>query len=564
MDKTISISLGGFSFIVDDQAFMKLKNYLEDIRRSLQGMEGTEDILSDVEIRIAELFKNKMGTREVVNTNDIDHVINIMGRPEEFAGEEEREEASNSYSSYTPSGKVKRKLYRDPNDKVIAGVLSGLAHYFNIEPWITRVLWVVLFFSDAFISFTSLTIMSYIVLWIILPKAETATQKYEMYGQAGDFETIKKNVSQATSEMKGVAKEVSNSIGKVFSVLGMLFLAFIGFNLIVVGIAFIISAIAIIIMPSNQMPVEFFGYLVDYPWQGTLSKILILILVIIPAVLLIIFGARLISSRVKINKTFTLTSLLIWVISIIGTAVLVGNLSRNFTRDIEFADKKSFTIDKDTIALSFNEYKQIGKRKGKWIYNDDFGGFAEFDGKLHRKIYDDIEIRKSPNDQVFVETVYSSRGSSLDNARENAEMIVYEYAMNNKGELNFNDYLTLPKGSRFRDQQISIVVYIPENKIIYTKNIDDIKFDNEESNFSNYQDGMNKFFKFDNSKLECLNCPFDEGKDIHIGIDGDSANVKVTEKGVKISNGEKEVILDNKKIKISDGTDSINIDVSSN
>src|SRR5690606_6380768 len=188
MDKTISISLGGFSFIVDDRAFFKLKNYLDDIRRSLQGMEGTEDIIADVEVRIAEIFKEKLGAREVVNEQDVDHIIEVMGRPEQYVDEELEETTSyksgGSYKQTTSGEKVKRKLYRDPNDKIIAGVLSGLAHYLGVEIWVTRLLWIVIFFSDVFISGASLTIISYIVLWIILPKAETATQKYEMYGQA--------------------------------------------------------------------------------------------------------------------------------------------------------------------------------------------------------------------------------------------------------------------------------------------------------------------------------------------------------------------------------------------
>lgn len=204
MDKTISISLGGFSFIVDDRAFFKLKNYLDDIRRSLHGMEGTEDIISDVEIRIAELFKEKLGVREVVNEMDVDHIIGVMGKPEQYI-DEDNEETSTSYSSsgssYKQSGsgdKTKRKLYRDPNDKIIAGVLSGLAHYLGVETWVTRLLWIVLLVTDislsfiTFLSLSSIAFFGYIILWIIVPKAETATQKYEMYGQAGDFETIKK------------------------------------------------------------------------------------------------------------------------------------------------------------------------------------------------------------------------------------------------------------------------------------------------------------------------------------------------------------------------------------
>ncbi len=568
MDKTISISLGGFSFIVDDRAFFKLKNYLDDIRRSLQGMEGTEDIIADVEVRIAEIFKEKLGAREVVNEQDVDHIIEVMGRPEQYVDEDLEETTSyksGSYKQTTSGEKVKRKLYRDPNDKIIAGVLSGLAHYLGVETWVTRLLWIVIFFSDVFISGASLTIISYIVLWIILPKAETATQKYEMYGQAGDFETIKKNASQAASEMKGVARDASSTLGNLFSVLGKIILIFIGIMLICTGIGLIIGAIALLVTASSELPVQFFGYVVDYEWQDWGAKALILVLMAIPAILLIILGARLISSRVKTNKTFVLSAVVLWFIALIASAVLVGTLFKNFTQDIEFADKKAYTIAADTLTLSFEEYKDFGKRKIKWTIDNDMGGFVHFDGKLHRRIYDDIQIKTSPNDQVSVEIIYYSKGSSMDDARKNADMITYNYKVNSKGEIIFDNYLSLPENSKFRDQLVSIVVYVPKGKTIYAKNVDDLIFYDEFENDRDYEDGTNRFYKFVNNQYECLNCGWNSSEDsIHTEFDSDSAKVRITKDGVHIQDGDEKVIINKNKINISDGTDSVNIDISGN
>ncbi len=523
MDKTISISLGGFSFIVDDRAFFKLKNYLDDIRRSLQGMEGTEDIIADVEIRIAELFKEKLGVREVVNEHDVDHIVNVMGRPEQYV-DEDIDETTTSYSSSSSSSstsyrntasgeKIRKKLYRDPNDKIIAGVLSGLAHYLGVETWVTRILWIVIFFSDFFISGTTLTIISYIVLWIILPKAETATQKYEMYGQAGDFETIKKNANQAASEMKGVARDASGALGKLFHVLGKIILVLIGISLICTGIGLIIGAIALLITSASEMPMEFFGYIVDYSWQDWASKVLIMILMVVPAILFILLGARLISERVKINKTFIWSSVALWFIALIGSTALGVSLVKNFTRDIEFADRKAYSIPTDTITISFEEYKNFGERKVKWGINSDMGGFEAFDGKLHRKISNDLEIRISPNDQLFVEVINSSKGSSMDDARKNAEMIQYNYSMNANGELAFDRYLSLPTDAKFRDQNVSIIIYVPKGKTIHTKNIDDLMFYDEQTNEREYENGNNKFYNFVEGQANCLNCEEESWED---------------------------------------------------
>src|SRR5690606_19139803 len=381
MDKTISISLGGFSFIVDDRAYLRLKSYLDEIRHSLHGMEGTDDIISDVETRIAELLKEKLGVREVVNESDVEYIVGIMGRPEQYMDEEDVEPKStynNSSKNYTSAESVKKKLYRDPNDKIIAGVLSGLAHYLGIDTWITRVIWIILFFADIPLTGTMFTILSYIILWIILPKAETASQKYEMYGQAGDFETIKKNASQAAAEMKGVARDASGALGKIFHVLGKIILFFIGFMLICSGIGLIIGAIALLISSATEMPFQFFGYIVDYPWQETIAKIIVMLLMVIPALLFIILGARLISDRVKVSRTLVFTLIGIWFIAGISGTVLGVSIAKNFTRDIEFSDKKSFAVSKDTLTIKFNEFKNSGKYKFKWFDNDDMGGFISF------------------------------------------------------------------------------------------------------------------------------------------------------------------------------------------
>ncbi len=571
MDKTISISLGGFSFIVDDRAFFKLKNYLDDIRRSLHGMEGTEDIISDVEVRIAELFKEKLGVREVVNEQDVEHIVNVMGRPEQFV-DEENEETTNTYSStsgtsyrQTASGeKIKRKLYRDPNDKIIAGVLSGLAHYLGVETWVTRVLFIVLLFSDFFISLTSLTVISYIVLWIILPKAETATQKYEMYGQAGDFETIKKNANQAASEMKGVARDASGALGKLFHVLGKIILVLIGISLICTGIGLIIGAISLVIATFSEVPMQFFGYILDDQWQDVTSKVLFVILFAIPAILLIMLGSKLISSRVKINRMFIWSSMGVWLLAIIGSGILGMNIAKNFFHEIEYTDQKSYSIQSDTIAISFNEFKNGGKYKYKWL-NDGNNSFAEIDGNLHLKMDKDIQIKKSDDQNIKVEVLYKSKGRNMDNARENAENIQYDYKVKANGEIELDSYIILPKGSKFRDQEVEIILYVPTSKTVKALNVEDIILYNDKNEYD-YEYGENKFFKFTDGKFQCTNCEHDEenydDETIYFNSESDSAhNIIVSPKGVHIEDGKEKVIINKNKIKITDGTDSVDINI---
>lgn len=556
MDKTISISLGGFSFIVDDRAYLKLKSYLDEIRVSLNGMEGTEDILSDVEVRIAELFKERLYAREVVNESDVDYIIEIMGRPEQYIDEDVEVEAKETQKSTTTEEKITKKLYRDPDDKIIAGVLSGISHYIGIEPWIIRLIWVVLFFLDTFISFTTITVIGYIILWIILPKAETATQKYEMYGQAGDFETIKRNVSQAASEMKSASNNIGKLMGFFFKVIQL----FIGFILIATGLSMVVAAVSIIIAFFGGVPMNFFGYVFDYDWQYTLAIVFASLLFFIPALIITLLGAKLISKRVKISKVFVISSIIIWFLIAIASIILIVNVTTNYVSDIEYVEKESYVIESDTITLNFNDMRTANQKNFRW-YQFAMDEIQEFDGGLHKEISDDITVVPSNSDELTVEIVYISKGRNLDKAKENAEVIDYKYIVQPDGQISFNKYLTLPKGTKFRNQNIKIVLHVPKNKTIYAINVDDIKFFDKLSGAYQYNDGDQKIYQFIGDNLKCMNCSdeneFIEANDL-------DADIRITPEGIKVQSGKEKVIINRNQIKVTDGSDSINIDISGN
>lgn len=562
MDKTISISLGGYSFIVDDHAYLKLKKYLDDIRLSLKGMEGTDDVIADIEIRIAELFKSRMTNREVVNESDIDYIIGIMGKPEQYIESDEIEadnsKKSQSFSSISNST-VKKKLYRDPDDKVLGGVLSGIAHYLGIESWITRVAWIVLFFADIPLTGTSFTIITYIIFWIILPKAETATQKYEMFGEAGNIESIKRNIEK-TSE----AGTNRDTLGDVLKIIGKLILVFFGFIFICVGLSLLFGAIFSMIATAGDIPVQIFGRFFDFQWQDTTAKAIIFVLLGVPGILLTYLGARMISNRVKINRIIVFSLIALWFAAMIGGGLLTASVFKSFSRSAEFTEKNAFTVDTDTITIGFDEFKQIGKKKMKFDF--DFGDEAlvKVNGKLIRKIDNNIEIRPSPTAQLFVNVVYSSKGSTLDNARKYAESINYNYSMTKNGELLLDDYIELPVNTKFRNQKAKVIVYIPNGKIIHSTNVKTLIFSDDNSDSKNYQKGINKFYKFVDQHYECLNCKTDNSESDNSKDETDSAKVNVSGKGINIQDGEGKVEINKNKIRILDGTDTINIGLSGN
>lgn len=159
MKKTVDINLGGTAFIIDEDAFLTLKNYLNDVASRLP--ETDPEIIGDVESRIAEIFQNHISIRsQVVDLNLVQKTISIMGRPEEFGEKKHIDEMKENIRSEHAS----RRLIRNMNDKMIGGVCSGIAAYFGIDTTIIRVITLLLIF------FGGLSLWVYIILWIVIPK----------------------------------------------------------------------------------------------------------------------------------------------------------------------------------------------------------------------------------------------------------------------------------------------------------------------------------------------------------------------------------------------------------
>ena len=236
MNKTININLASTFFHIDESAYKKLKAYLNSLEKGFNKTQGKEEILKDIEARIAELFQEiKTNSEYVINETDVDKVISILGQPEDFISEEEDE---------TPNFEVShKKLFRDPDDKYIAGVASGVGYYFGIDSSWIRLLWIllILFSGGSFI-------VIYILFWILVPVAKTTAEKLKMKGEPVNISTIEKKIKEEFEDVSSKIKDIdydktSNSVKKkskaffqilenflkpipkiIFKILGVLFL----------------------------------------------------------------------------------------------------------------------------------------------------------------------------------------------------------------------------------------------------------------------------------------------------------------------------------------------------
>lgn len=197
MKKTFTVNLNGIVFHIDEDAYQLLENYLSNLRIHFSREEGSDEIMSDFEARISELLNERIRLGfSVITIEHVEEVIQRMGKPEElFAGEEKNAGSEFSAATETTSGaadrKFRKRLMRDPDDKMLGGVASGLAAYFGIDTTLLRLVMILLLI----VSMTVPVTIIYIVLWLVLPLARTATDRLVMRGEPVNLENIGRTVT---------------------------------------------------------------------------------------------------------------------------------------------------------------------------------------------------------------------------------------------------------------------------------------------------------------------------------------------------------------------------------
>lgn len=187
MNKTFNINLGGMPFVIDDVAFTRLDNYLHQLKLHFSKSESSKEILQDIEYRIAEIFREKLKTSSIVNMNMVEDSIKLMGTPYDISGEPDSYSRVNDHTYQ----RMNKKLFRDLEDKKVAGVCSGLAHYFGIEDPV----WIRAIFLFGLLAGGS-TVIAYFILWVLVKPAETASDKLRMHGEPATINNIAEKVEE--------------------------------------------------------------------------------------------------------------------------------------------------------------------------------------------------------------------------------------------------------------------------------------------------------------------------------------------------------------------------------
>jgi phage shock protein PspC (stress-responsive transcriptional regulator) len=195
MKITVSVNLGGYSFNIDEDAYDELKRYMKNLELHFAGEESSAEILSDIETRMAELFRIKItGYKQVITIDDVHQVITVLGKPEDIDDKDGRS-ARDKFA--TPGY---HRMYRDPDHRIIGGVCSGMGAYWDIDPLVIRIIFAALIFAGG------LGALTYVILWIVLPEASTTSEKIEMKGEPVNIHNIKESVKQ---EIENVRKKMN-------------------------------------------------------------------------------------------------------------------------------------------------------------------------------------------------------------------------------------------------------------------------------------------------------------------------------------------------------------------
>lgn len=187
MKKTLNVAIGGCSFTIDDDAYKALEEYLDSFKAGLDNSSSSNEVMDELEMRIADLLKEKIGRREVIDLSMVNAVLNQIGPISTRTVRSEESTSQQNEQQYRPGNQENvRKFYRDAEGKKIAGVCSGLALYLNIDVTLVRIIFLVAFLCG------SAGFWIYIVLWIVAPEARTAAEKCELRGIPATAENIRR------------------------------------------------------------------------------------------------------------------------------------------------------------------------------------------------------------------------------------------------------------------------------------------------------------------------------------------------------------------------------------
>ncbi|CAA7386306.1 PspC domain-containing protein [Chryseobacterium fistulae] len=560
MNKTLSIGLAGFSFTIEEHAYIKLSDYLNALRSSLDVSEADE-VMHDIEIRMVEIFRDSLGKREVINDIDVEKVINQIGTPEKIEEQEEAYYSEKNNSKKTNSGTNytdKKQLFRDPERQKIAGVCAGLAHYVGMDITAMRAIWLGVFILGIFTAAISSSLIGllYVILWIVLPKAESAADFLKMKGKPMNFDNLKSE----SNKLVQFANESTQRVGEIYIenkpyinnagsgiwnavryILGGIF-GLISFSCLI-GVFVVFG-----FMGNNDFPpISHMNFYFDNDGMKYIIMAMIILGSLIPAILFALLSIKLISPKTKLRNTG-------WVLG----ALFLGLIAVSTYFGVSMAKKEMFLKghkeDTEEISITTNsdslyvDVKQITVPQNFIGYEDDLYSDKQ---SVFEKDYVYVDVTRKPN----VKSPYLIIKKEAKGYNIPLQVNVPVEISGNKVMLP--NYIKYPYAHRFRDYRIDYELVIPENMIVVPARKDIIDFNGDlDGNGVNDDDedenGNNKNIKIEKNKITVNGSTIEYNSD-----DKDSIIIN----GVKVPKSQAKKVIDSMKTDIEKTKGNVDIQI---
>lgn len=519
MNKTIIINISGVIFHIEEDAYETLKNYMNDIKRHFATYQDNFEIVTDIENRIAEMFTELLAkeVKQVIVQEDVNLVISKMGNPSDFEQEDDefKSSTSNEETHY------KRKLFRDVDDRVIGGVCSGIAHYFEIEARWVRVAFFVLFI------FYGVGFIPYLLLWIVMPKANSRTEKMEMKGEKINLQAFQKNFEEELGAVRlniekahqyskpglsRIGSFVRDLLDNLFSFLrtgGKIIFKILGIIIIIcVGISLVGAFIALLVFlgyaGNSDVSTIFPLNSLDASLRPAVY-ICAFLLIFIPLLSIILFTVRVLFNGKGVSRNIGFSMLMIWILSLSVGIYCIAKNATDFKESASFSETIELKANPENIYyLEMSEDRTVTENILEGDANRSIiitGSDRDFDTPNSV----DIDLNLIQNGPLSIVKNYSARGKNFEQALKNAHQITYYYSQKDS-LLTFDHHSGLADGSLWRNQEVAIKLNIPVGSTVYIQRRLASQFlRNQMDDCLDYEDNDDEYVKII-ATVEGFNC----------------------------------------------------------
>jgi phage shock protein PspC (stress-responsive transcriptional regulator)/nitrogen fixation protein len=564
MKTTVNININKQAFVIDEDAYQKLATYINNIKSRFNNEIEANEVIEDIEARIAELFSKKTTSLSpVVDMSMVDDVIQKLGRPEDIFMEEENENKSTYNTTNNSSRRVNRKLFRNPDDKKVSGLVSGLSLYFGIEDaTVTRIIIIAVIVLLMMVTKGSVLFFAgivYFILSMVIPKATTASEKLQMRGEDVNLNNIKNSVMNEMN--KGFTTTSSNtsnnnSLNQVVNIIGKIIIGFLVFKAFVVLFGLIVFLTFGLIAGNVE-----YAHLIANQFDIILACLGIFFLVATPTIAVIYYGLQWILNN-KTDRPYIawgLISMFLIGITICGFEAV--KQSKDW-----LTNKKVYNeIDISPVLSDNIKIASVGNKN---INNDgthiNFGK-VEIDGisKIGNEVYlQEVELDIIKGDKLLLSKKINSLGSSEKNALDKIRNIKYNLTTT-ENSIIFEDYFSFPISDKYRAQKIKLILEVPVGKVIYLdRSTKDFIYDLDNVTNTYDKEMVGHYWLMTEQGLKCMDKEFkiEDGVGEGNGYDDDD-DVKLEKEIEKTMDSVGKDLDDAENVKININKEGVSLDI---